>query len=63
MELDGIFLNVLLQNLMICDVSEAAVGLANGALLILQPFRRRFKFVTSTSPTSPGEPPMLHNMY
>ena len=40
------------------DVSEATEGLANEALLILQPFRRRFTYVKGTSPTSPGEPPM-----
>ena len=45
-----------------CDVSEATPegteGLANEALLILQPFRRHFTYVQSTSRTSPGEPPM-----
>ena len=45
-----------------CDVSEATEGttegLANEALLILQPFRRAFTYVTDNSLTSPGEPPM-----
>ena len=44
---------------MSCDVSEATVGLANEALLILQPFRRRFTHVTGSSPMSPDEPSML----
>ena len=43
---------------MSCDVSAATEGLASEALLILQPFRRRFTYVTDTSPTSSGEPPI-----
>ena len=49
---------------MSCDVGEATEGategFANEALFILQPFRRRFTYVTGTSPTSPGEPPMVY---
>ena len=43
---------------MSCDVGEATEGLANEALLIPQPFRCSFTYVTGTSPTSPGELPM-----
>ena len=46
------------------DVAEetkwATVGLATVVLLILQLFRRRFTYVTNTSPTSSGEPPMTY---
>ena len=42
---------------MSCDVGEATEGLANEALLILQPFRLRFSYVT-------GEPPVgRHSSY
>ena len=37
------------------DVADSSEGLTNEALLILQPFRRRFTYVTGTSP---AEPPM-----
>ena len=51
---------------MICDVGEvsegATEGLANEVVLIPQPFRRRFTYITGTSLTSPGEPPMDNRM-
>ena len=44
---------------MSCNVGETSEGLANEALLILQPFQRRFTYVTGTSRTSPIEQPMI----
>ena len=46
---------------MICDVGDAAEGLANEALLILQLFRRHFTYVIGTLPTSQAL--HLHHMH